>query len=72
MALPEPGDLVAILDVGAYGATESMPFFLSHALPAEVAILGGEAWVARPRIEPEAWLAWEVGQPGQGRDGGSA
>ena len=72
MALPEPGDLVAILDVGAYGATESMPFFLSHALPAEVAILGGEAWVARPRIEPEAWLAWEVGRPGQGRDGGSA
>ncbi|MGH2445802.1 MAG: diaminopimelate decarboxylase family protein [Candidatus Limnocylindria bacterium] len=37
----EPGDLVAILDAGAYGFTESMPFFLSHPLPAEVAISGG-------------------------------
>ena len=45
MAVPDPGDLVAVLDVGAYGATESMPFFLSHPLPPEIAIRDGEAWV---------------------------
>ena len=61
MAVPDPGDLVAVLDVGAYGATESMPFFLSHPLPPEIAIRGGEAWVSRPRIEPETWLDWQVG-----------
>jgi diaminopimelate decarboxylase len=59
MAVPDVGDLVAILDVGAYGATESMPFFLSHPLPPELVIEGGEARVARPRIEPETWLGWQ-------------
>ena len=53
MAVPDPGDLVAVLDVGAYGATESMPFFLSHPMPPEIAIRDGEAWVSRPRIEPD-------------------
>jgi diaminopimelate decarboxylase len=51
-----PGDLVAVLDVGAYGFTESMPLFLSHPIPAEVAIRGGRAELIRPRLEPEAWL----------------
>jgi diaminopimelate decarboxylase len=60
MAVPDPGDLVAVLDVGAYGATESMPFFLSHPIPPEIAIRDGEAWVSRPRIEPEAWLGWQL------------
>jgi diaminopimelate decarboxylase len=63
MALPDPGDLVAVLDAGAYGATESMPFFLSHPLPPEIALEGDTAWVARPRIEPEAWLSWQRGLP---------
>ena len=49
--------------VGAYGATESMPFFLSHPIPPEIAIRDGEAWVARPRIEPEAWLDGQVAEP---------
>ena len=60
MALPEAGDLVAVLDVGAYGFTESMPLFLSHPIPPEIAIRGGEAWASRPRIEPDVWLAWQV------------
>ena len=76
MALPDPGDLVAVLDVGAYGATESMPFFLSHPLPPEIALRGGEAWVARPRIEPETWLDWQTDDParpvGSGRATGRA
>ena len=54
-------DLIAVLDAGAYGFTESMPFFLSLATPAEVAVRGGEARVSSdPRIEPEAWLDQQV------------
>ncbi|HET7028819.1 MAG TPA: alanine racemase [Candidatus Limnocylindrales bacterium] len=50
------GDLVAIIDAGAYGYTESMPFFLSHPIPAEVVVRDGVAALARPRIEPSDWL----------------
>jgi diaminopimelate decarboxylase len=60
IAPPESGDLVAVLDVGAYGATESMPFFLSHPLPPEIALRGGEAWLARPRVDPDTWLGWQT------------
>lgn len=59
LAAPEPGDLVAVLDVGAYGFSEAMPFFLSHPIPAEVAIRGGRVALLRPRLEPDAWLAWQ-------------
>lgn len=61
---PEPGDLVAVLDVGAYGFTESMPFFLSHPVPAEVAVRDGRAFLLRPRLNPGEWLAWQVPLPG--------
>ncbi len=50
------GDLVAVLDAGAYGFTESMPLFLSRTMPAEVAIRGGRAELIRPRIEPSEFL----------------
>jgi diaminopimelate decarboxylase len=63
MSLPDTGDLVAVLDVGAYGATESMPFFLSHPLPPEIAIRDGRAWVARPRVDPDTWLGWQADDP---------
>jgi diaminopimelate decarboxylase len=65
MIPPEVGELVAVLDVGAYGFTESMPLFLSHPMPAEVAVRGGRAALIRPRVEPRRWLdeqiapAWE-------------
>jgi diaminopimelate decarboxylase len=61
-SLPRPrvGDLVAVLDVGAYGFTESMPLFLSHPTPAEVAILGGVARLARPRIDPSVYLDRQI------------
>ncbi len=58
--IPRVGDLVAVLDVGAYGYTESMPFFLSHPAPAEVAIRGGRAALIRRRIDPDEWLADQV------------
>jgi diaminopimelate decarboxylase len=57
MVPPDVGDLVAVLDVGAYGFTESMPFFLSHPIPAEVAVRGGIAQMIRPRQDPGEWLA---------------
>ncbi len=56
MAPPSVGDLVAVLDVGAYGFTESMPYFLSHPIPAEVVARNGEADLIRPRLDPGAWL----------------
>ena len=56
MTPPEVGDLVAVLDVGAYGFTESMPLFLSHPVPAEVAVRGGRAALIRPRLDPGEWL----------------
>jgi diaminopimelate decarboxylase len=53
---PDPGDLVVVLDVGAYGYTESMPWFLSHPVPPEIVIRGGKSALIRPRIDPESWL----------------
>jgi diaminopimelate decarboxylase len=60
MSPPEVGDLIAILDVGAYGFTESMPLFLSHPTPAEVAVRGGQAALIRPRSEPRRWLVEQL------------
>ncbi len=56
--LPEVGvgDTIAILNAGAYGYTEAMPFFLSHACPAEVVVDQGKAILARRRVEPEEYL----------------
>ena len=53
---PEVGDLIAVMDVGAYGFTESMPFFLSHPMPAEVIVRAGRASLIRPRLDPGEWL----------------
>jgi diaminopimelate decarboxylase len=56
MTPPDVGDVVAILDVGAYGFTESMPLFLSHPMPAEVAVRAGQVALIRPRQDPADWL----------------
>jgi diaminopimelate decarboxylase len=60
MTPPAVGDLVAVLDVGAYGFTESMPLFLSHPIPAEVAVRDGRAEMIRPRLDPGEWLDRQV------------
>ena len=60
MAPPTVGDLMAMLDVGAYGFTESMPYFLSHPIPAEVVASSGEAALIRPRVDPASWLDVQV------------
>lgn len=56
MTVPRVGDLMAVLDVGAYGFTESMPYFLSHPIPAEVLVRNGAAALIRPRLDPGEWL----------------
>ena len=60
--LPRPriGDLVAMLDVGAYGFTESMPFFLSHPTAAEVAVKSRHAKLIRQRITPTELLDRQI------------
>jgi diaminopimelate decarboxylase len=57
-AFPEtrPGDLVVVLDVGAYGFTQSMPWFLSHEGPAEVGVSGGRPHLLRARLDPGAMV----------------
>lgn len=61
--LPEVGvgDLIVIERVGAYGFTESMPYFLSHATPAEVLIWEGREYLIRRRqgVE-ELWAVQSV------------
>jgi diaminopimelate decarboxylase len=60
--LPRPrvGDLVAVLDTGAYGFTESMPLFLSHPTAAEVAVKLGKARLIRPRVPPSEMLDRQI------------
>jgi diaminopimelate decarboxylase len=50
------GDLVAVLQSGAYGLTASPNGFLSHASPPEILVESGIAELIRPRIRPDAWL----------------
>jgi diaminopimelate decarboxylase len=57
---PQVGDLVALLDAGAYGFTESMPLFLSHGAPAEVAIMAGHARLIRPRMTTAEFLDRQI------------
>lgn len=49
--LPEvrPGDLIGVLRSGAYGASASPVFFLSHGAPAEVLVDAGTAHLVRER-----------------------
>ena len=57
---PRSATSLAVLDVGAYGFTESMPLFLSHPIPAEVAVRDGRAALIRPRQDPGEWLDRQV------------
>jgi len=54
-----PGDLVAIMDTGAYGMTMASNYN-SQPRPAELVVEGGTARVARRRETWEELLAWEA------------
>jgi diaminopimelate decarboxylase len=60
--MPEPhtGDVLCVMDSGAYGFTEAMPLFLSHPQPAELVTSGGRVALARPRIDPGEILSREL------------
>jgi diaminopimelate decarboxylase len=49
LAPTRPGDLLAVLQSGAYGLSASPVGFLSHPMPAEVLVDGGRAELIRPR-----------------------
>jgi diaminopimelate decarboxylase len=53
----EPGDLIGILNSGAYGLTASPVEFLSHAPPAEVLVRGGSDYLIRQSPELEESVA---------------
>lgn len=50
------GDTLIFKQTGAYGFTESMPFFLCHALPGEAVIEEGNVRVVREPTTAESWL----------------
>jgi diaminopimelate decarboxylase len=54
-----PGDLVAIMEAGAYGMTMASNYN-SQPRPAEIVVSGGGARVARRRETWEELLAWEA------------
>ena len=51
-----PGDFLVFSQCGAYGFTESMPFFLCHTLPAEAVVYKGECQVLREAAPASSWL----------------
>ncbi len=62
--LPEvqPGDLLAVMTAGAYGAVQSGTYN-TRALVPEVLVRGPEAAVVRPRIDPAALIALDRPAP---------
>ncbi|ASG67293.1 diaminopimelate decarboxylase [Francisella halioticida] len=59
VALPESteaGDYLVFTQTGAYGFTESMPFFLCHTLPAEVIYKKNEIRIVRQSKKASEWL----------------
>jgi diaminopimelate decarboxylase len=51
-----PGDQLIFAQCGAYGFSESMPFFLCHTLPAEAVIYQGKVAVLREPQPASSWL----------------
>ena len=52
----EPGDWIAFHQVGAYGFTEAMPFFLCHDLPAESIYYNGNFMTPRISKTSADWM----------------
>jgi diaminopimelate decarboxylase len=62
LAVPQPGDLLAIMTAGAYGAVQSSTYN-TRALVPEVLVKDDQYAVVRPRIEPEALIAMDKPAP---------
>jgi diaminopimelate decarboxylase len=62
MPEPKPGDLVAIMTAGAYGAVQSGSYN-TRALVPEVLVKDGQYAVVRPRIDADALIAMDRTAP---------
>ncbi|MGQ4275034.1 diaminopimelate decarboxylase [Terrihabitans sp. B22-R8] len=62
MPRPQPGDLLAIMTAGAYGATQSSTYN-TRALVPEVLVRGGESAIVRPRLDVDALIALDRPAP---------
>jgi diaminopimelate decarboxylase len=62
MSEPKPGDLLAIMTAGAYGAVQSGTYN-TRALVPEVLVKDDQYAVVRPRIEAEALIAMDKVAP---------
>lgn len=62
MPEPKPGDLVAIMTAGAYGAVQSGSYN-TRALVPEVLVKDGQYAVVRPRIDVDALIAMDRTAP---------
>ncbi|MBT8767430.1 diaminopimelate decarboxylase family protein [Metapseudomonas boanensis] len=60
LPMPEPGDLLALPNCGAYAYHHSLLSFGLHPAPAEVALEAGDAWLLRQRGHSEAVLAGQA------------
>ena len=52
----EKKQLIGVFNAGAYGFTESMPYFLSHGIPAEVMVHDGRYTIIRDRVDAKDFL----------------
>ncbi|BCJ89559.1 diaminopimelate decarboxylase [Terrihabitans soli] len=62
IATPQPGDLLAVMTAGAYGATQASTYN-TRALVAEVLVKGRDMAVVRPRLDPDAIIAMDTPAP---------
>jgi diaminopimelate decarboxylase len=62
MPEPQPGDLLAIMTAGAYGAVQSGTYN-TRALVPEVLVNGDLHAIVRPRIDADALIAMDVNAP---------
>ena len=58
LPLPQPGDLLAVMTAGAYGAVQAGTYN-TRALVPEVLVRGGEWALVRPRIEVDALIGMD-------------
>ena len=62
MPVPKPGDLIAIMTAGAYGAVQAGTYNTRPLVP-EVLVKGDQYAVVRPRIEVEQLIAMDMPAP---------
>ena len=62
LPVPKPGDLLAIMTAGAYGAVQS-GFYNTRALVPEVLVKDDQYAVVRPRVDVEALIAMDRPAP---------